>query len=183
MKTQNTLLKVLTVATLTAILTAAAAILDNSTGRVSAFNPQPDPPAFGAFGITHEQTARLNARVFVNDDRSTERLSPVVIEFDFHDTEDNLISSMVHTVAPGHAAFLDLNGGTLPIGGDGMRAEFQPSIKILDNPNGNRVQVIPSGEIFDNFGPDAGKSRMGLTTCNHNETLVRDNQKAKRVRR
>lgn len=182
MKTRNTFSKVFGLAALAACLVATAAILDKSTGRVSAFNPQPDPPAFGAFGITHEQTARLNARVFVNDDRSTERLRPVVIEFDFEDSEDNLIRSMVQTVEAGHSAFLDLNGGMLPIGGDGMRAETQACIKMLNNPNGNRVQVILSLEVFDNFGPDAGKTRMG-TWANHNETLVRDNQKAKRVRR
>jgi len=128
--------------------------------RVKAFNPQPDPPAYGLFGITHEQTARLGARVFVPDSAQTERLRPVVLELEFHDIEDNSIRSVSLTVQPGHGAFLDLNGAEVP-GSDAVRVEYQPCVTVLDNPNGeNKVQVIPSIEVFDNFGPEAGKTRM-----------------------
>jgi hypothetical protein len=175
MKMKGTSLKTVTVAAFAAILIIMVALQDKSIGRVSAFNPQPDPPAFGAFGITHEQTARLGARVFVPESESSsqEGLRPVVIEFDFHDTQDNLIRTIVQTVEPGHAAFLDLNGAETPAS-DAIRSELQPCIKVLSNPNGDKtVQVIASLQTFDNSGPDAGKSRMGWTT-NHNETFVRD---------
>src|SRR5215813_5233861 len=111
MQSRNVFSKALGFVLLIGVLVAIASIWYAT--RVRAFNPQPDPPALGAFGITHEQTIRLNARVFVPESDSTpnERLSPVVIEFDFHDAEDNLIRSIVQTVAPGHSAFLDLNGG------------------------------------------------------------------------
>ena len=60
MKVRNALLKVVSVVAFAAAVVGAAAILDEGTSHVAAFNPQPDPPAFGMIGITHEQTARLN---------------------------------------------------------------------------------------------------------------------------
>ena len=115
-----------------------------NASRVKAFNQQPSVAAFGAFGITHDQTARLAARVFVPESNSapSERLRPVVIEFDFHDGEDNLIRSLVQTVEPGHSAFLDLNGGEIPRS-DVSRTEYQPCVRVVDNPNReSRVQVM-----------------------------------------
>ena len=162
---------------LVALMGVAALIIANwQTTGVRAFNPQPDPPAFGAFGITHEQTARLSARVFVAD--PTKPIQPVEVEFNWFDSMGNLVGDSTQTIQPGQAAFLDLNGATLPIGGDGMRGQIEPGLKILNNPNGRKVEVIPSFETFDNSGPDAGKSRMGFN--NHNETLVRDSQNHER---
>jgi choline dehydrogenase-like flavoprotein len=86
--------------------------------------------------------------------------------FMFHDSQGNLVADSVQTVQPGHSAFLDLNGAETP-GSGSIRSELQPCIKILGNSNEpNTVQVIGSLEVFDNFGPDAGKSRMGWS--NHN---------------
>ncbi|PYS38564.1 MAG: hypothetical protein DMF71_16630 [Acidobacteria bacterium] len=159
---------------LVALMGVAALIIANwQTTGVRAFNPQPDPPALGAFGITHEQTARLSARVFVADRDSTKPIQPVEVEFIWSDSMGNLVGDSTQTIQPGHVAFLDLNGATLPIGGDGMRGQIEPGLKILNNPNGGKVEVIPSFETFDNSGPDAGKSRMGIT-YNHNETLLGD---------
>jgi hypothetical protein len=183
MKARNTSSRIFAVAVLAAILIATAAMLENNiTRRVFAFNPQPDPPAFGAFGITHEQSARLNVRIFVPESASAsnERLRPLDIEFMFHDSQGNLIADLVQTVQPGHSAFLDLNGAEIP-GSEAIRSELQPCIKILGNSNEpNKVQVIGSLEVFDNVGPDAGKSRMGWS--NHNETLVRDTATKQRQR-
>src|SRR2546422_10941571 len=58
MKARKVLSKIFTAAALAAVLLAAIAVLDRN--RASAFNPQPDPPAFGMVGITNEQTARVN---------------------------------------------------------------------------------------------------------------------------
>ena len=60
MKARNTFSKVFGLAALAASLVATAAILDKGTGRVSAFNPQPDPPAFGLVSLNPGQTLRLN---------------------------------------------------------------------------------------------------------------------------
>ena len=60
MKVRNTFLRVVSLVAFAAAVFGAAAIFDQGRSRAAAFNPQPDPPAFGMIGITHEQTARLN---------------------------------------------------------------------------------------------------------------------------
>jgi hypothetical protein len=189
----NRLSKALSVMALAAILLAAAAIWDNSTSRVSAFNPQPDPPALGMLGITPEQTARLN--VINWGDRSGPIPSgdrPVQVELSFFDSQGNLLLRSTETLMEGHAAFLDLNGATLFPSGDvgdavglSNRAEIRGGVQVLGpipEPDRNTLNLVPTLEVFDNFGPDAGKSRMGWTS-NHNETLVRDTARAKSGRR
>jgi hypothetical protein len=155
------------------IFGALAGIAILKSDRVKAFNPQPDPPAFAAIGITNSQTALISARFDVDESRRG-TANPVTVQFLFRDMNGNELASSVQTIAPEHTALLTLNGGMLGLGGDGMRAELQPSIKILNNPNERSlVRITGAAEVFDNFGPDAGKSRLGAW-ANHNETLMRD---------
>ena|SRR5438552_1884704 len=58
MKTRNASSKVIIVSVLAGILIATATLLDRI--RVSAFNPQPDPPAFGLISLNPGETLRLN---------------------------------------------------------------------------------------------------------------------------
>ena len=167
-----------TLALVTLIVAAGATIATWTASSVSAFNPQPDPPAFGAFGITHQQTALMSVRLDADEGR---RARPVRVELLFHDSDGNVLAHTEQTIEPEHSVSFALNGAEQPIGGDGMRLTFNPCVKVLNNPNHDgQARLIGSLEVFDNFGPDAGKSRMGLTTVNHNETLLRDLQNRKR---
>ena len=180
MKVRNVLLKVATVVAFAAAVVGAAAILDQGTSHVAAFNPQPDPPAFGMIGITHEQTARLNVvnwgDVNPGPCRSSGEVQPgpcrVEVEFIWFDSQGNVLLRSTETLMPGHAAFLDLDGGTLPRdtgppSAGGNRTQVRAKIRLLDDPN---LAPVPQGdrnlaatvEVFDNFGPDAGKSRFAV---------------------
>ena len=190
MKVRNALLKVVSVVAFAAAVVGAAAILDQGTSHVAAFNPQPDPPAFGMIGITHEQTARLNVVNWGDGpvpqgDRSgpiPDGDRPVQVELIFLDSWDNMLRRSTETLMPGHAAFLDLDGATLPRdtgppSAGGNRTEIRAKIRLFEDPS---LSPVPQGglnlaatvEVFDNSGLDAGKSRMGFN--NHNETLLRD---------
>ena len=122
MKVRNVFLKVVSLVAFAAAVVGAAAILDQGRSRAAAFNPQPDPPAFGMIGITHEQTARLNVVNWGDGpvpqgDRSgpiPDGDRPVQVELIFLDSWDNMLRRSTETLMPGHAAFLDLDGATLP---------------------------------------------------------------------
>ena len=182
MKVRKLFLRVLSVIVFAAILMSTVAVLDKSS--VKAFRPVSDPCPnclnFGMLGITHEQTARLN---IVNwgdgpipaGDRSTPVPSgdrPIRAELIFLDSWDNVLRRSTETLMPGHAAFLDLDGATLPRDSGpptagGNRTQIRAKIRLIEDPN---LQPIPSGdrnlaatvEVFDNFGLDAGKSRFAL---------------------
>ena len=189
MKVRNVFLKVVSFAAFAAAVIGAAAILDQGRSRAAAFNPQPDPPAFGMIGITHEQTARLNVNwgdVNPGPCRSRGEVDPgpcrVQVELIFVDSQDNVLLRSNETLMPGHAAFLDLDGATLPRdtgppSAGGNRTQVRAKIRLVEDPS---LSPVPQGglnlaatvEVFDNVGLDAGKSRMGWQ--NHNETLLRD---------
>src|SRR5215467_3764366 len=182
MKMTMILRRVTCVMALATSLVIAALIV--ARNRVAAFNPQPDPPALGMIGITSEQTARLNVArldpIPIGD-------RPVQVELMFFDAQGNLLAHSTETLMPGQAAFLDLDGATIlpgSAGSAGTRAEIRGEVRMQPVPTGDRpnINLTPTLEVFDNFGIDAGKSRMGWTT-NHNETLVRDKPTTKRRRR
>ena len=187
MKVRNVFLKVVSFAAFAAAVVGAAAILDQGRSRAAAFNPQPDPPAFGMIGITHEQTARLNVVNWgdVNPGPCRSRggeVDPgpcrVQVEFIWFDSQGNILLRSTETLMPGHAAFLDLDGGTLPRdtgppSAGGNRTEIRANVRFVEDPSiRNAGNLAATVEVFDNSGLDAGKSRMGFN--NHNETLLRD---------
>ncbi len=142
MKTRNTLLKVLTVATLSAVLMAAAGIIDRD--HVSAFNPQPDPPAFGMLAVTHGQTARLN----VVDTMDVPPGPCREVELMFLDSEGNIRQRSVQCVMSGHAAFLDLNGNFLELTDN--RAEIRGKVHLINPPERTMTNLVATIEVFDN---------------------------------
>ena len=145
MKTRNAVSKLLTVATLAAILIAAAAILDK--GQVTAFNPQPDPPAFGMVGITHAQSARLNVA-----DTSEVQPGPCrQVEMTFFDGEGNVLMRSSQCLMPGHAVFLDLNG--ISVVGTSPRTEIRATAHLIEprsESDRNRFKIAATLEVFDN---------------------------------
>lgn len=159
--------------TLAAAIIFAAAIWNNSAGPVSAFNPQPDPPAFGMIGITNTQTARLNV-VRVQPTPAGDR--PVRVELSFFDSQGMLLLRSTESLMPGHAAFLDLDGATLMMpraAADSFasdRAQIRGTVHIIQSiPVGesNTLNLVPTLEVFDNAGIDAGKTRMGWSGPGH----------------
>ena len=191
MKVRNTFLRVVSLVAFAAAVFGTAAIFDQGRSRAADFNPQPDPPAFGMIGITHEQTARLNVVNWgdVNPGPCRSRggeVDPgpcrVQVELIFVDSQGNVLMRSTESLMPGHAAFLDLDGATLPRdtgppSAGGNRTEIRAKIRLFEDPS---IQPVSQGdrnlaatvEVFDNSGLDAGKSRMGWQ--NHNETLLRD---------
>ena len=173
MKVRNLFLRVLSVTMFAAILISTVAVLDKSS--VKAFRPVSDPCQnclnFGMLGITHDQTARLNI-VNWGDQPVPSGDRPVRVELIFLDSWDNVLRRSTETVMPGHAAFLDLDGATLPRdsgppSAGSNRTQIRAKIRLIDDPN---LQPVPIGdrnlaatiEVFDNFGLDAGKSRFAL---------------------
>ena len=147
MKTRNPLFKVFTVAALSAILIAAAGIIDRD--HVSAFNPQPDPPAFGMLAVTHGQTARLN----VVDTMDVPPGPCSEVELMFLDSAGNIRQRSVQCLMSGHAVFLDLNGDFLELIDN--RAEIRGKVRLIDPPERTMTNFVATIEVFDN---EAGRT-------------------------
>ena len=131
-------------------------------------------------GITHEQTARLNVVNWGDVSgpcRSRGDVQPgpcrVEVEFIWFDSQGNRLARSVQTLERGHAGFLDLDGATLDWSGPGdrmasNRTQIRANVRLYEDPS---LQPVPSRnaanlaatvEVFDNFGPDAGKSRFAV---------------------
>jgi hypothetical protein len=134
--------KVITVAVLASILIATATLLDRT--RVSAFNPQPDPPAFGMLAVTHGQTARLN----VVDTMDVPPGPCREVELMFLDSEGNIRQRSVQCLMSGHAAFLDLNGNFLELTDN--RAEIRGKVHLINPPERTMTSLVATIEVFDN---------------------------------
>ena len=142
MKARNASSKVITVAVLAGILITTATLLDRT--RVSAFNPQPDPPAFGMLAVTHGQTARLN----VVDTMDVPPGPCREVELMFLDSEGNIRQRSVQCLMSGHAAFLDLNGNFLELTDN--RAEIRGKVHLINPPERTMTSFVATIEVFDN---------------------------------
>ena len=152
MKARNASSKVITVAVLAGILIATATLLDRS--RVSAFNPQPDPPAFGMLAVTHGQTARLN----VVDTMDVPPGPCREVELMFLDSMGNIRQRSVQCLMSGHAAFLDLNGDFLELIDN--RAEIRGKVHLIDPSERTMTNFVATIEVFDN---ETGRTSFVLT--------------------
>ena len=145
MNPRNASSEVIAVAMLAGVLIATAAILDRS--RVAAFNPQPDPPAFGMLGITHQQSARLN----VADTREVQPGPCRQVEMTFFDGQGNVLMQSSQCVMPGHAVFVDLNGISLV--STTPRTEIRAKVHVIEppgDPDRSRNKLVATIEVFDN---------------------------------
>jgi hypothetical protein len=126
-----------------AVLAAALALLWPAL-RLKAFNPQPDPPAFGMIGIDPFSTARVGAICSAGPLPGGVPPGPCDVTMDFRDLNGVVVTQKTVSLMPGQGAFLDLMGSQQRI--SGRRAEYQPGIRPV-----GRGFVLGSVEVFDDF--------------------------------
>jgi hypothetical protein len=119
--------------------------------RVKAFNPQPDPPAFGLIGVDPFETARLNAVCADGPLPGEVAPGPCDIVLVFRDISGRALKQMTATLLPGQGTSLDLRGAEVlsPTAvGDfaGRRVDVHPWIR----PAG-RGFIFATVEVFDNL--------------------------------
>lgn len=121
---------------------AAALVAAGAWTTLVAFDPQPDPPAFGLISITPDQTIRLNAVCSAHGVRGVPA-APCRAELMFHDAAGNVLISQVVRLKPGQAAFLDysLVSRTTPL----ERVGIIPCVL----PDPARGRLLPTAEVFD----------------------------------
>lgn len=112
--------------------------------HVTAFNPQPDPPAFGLIGIDPSETVRLNAICADTPLPGGFPPGPCTLMLVFRDTSGRALTQMTATLQPGQGTSLDLNG--TQTGARNGRMEVQPYV----SPIGVGF-VLCSVEVFDTF--------------------------------
>ena len=76
---------------------AGALVVGAAWTTLVAFDPQPDPPAFGVISITPDQTIRLNAVCSEHGVKGTP--APCRAELMFHDAAGNVLASQTCTAA------------------------------------------------------------------------------------
>ena len=121
---------------------AAAIVLGTFCGTAGAFNPQPDPPAFGIVSINPDQTIRLNVVCW---EHSVGRSPPDPCsgELMFHDTAGNVVARQVYRLRPGGATLLDFSLG--PRTSPAVLVGLEPC--VIPDPTSGRA--LPTVEVFD----------------------------------
>ena len=113
--------------------------------RVHAFNPQPDPPAFGMIGIDPFGTARMNVVCAEGPLPGGIPPGPCDVTMQLRDVSGHVLKQMMVTLQPGQGAFLDQRGMDLPT--TSMRHTLlQPFI-----PQAGRGFILATVEVFDNL--------------------------------
>lgn len=128
--------KALTICTLIGIMMSAALAAD--------FNPQPDPPGFGMFGLATGQTARLNVYV----DRATGIPPfPWQVTLYFLNGDGRVVTEQTFRVIDGESAFLDYTAPLMPLG---LRQRLRPIVIVEPDARGNRPGFRPVLEVINN---------------------------------
>jgi len=147
-KIQNTALKLLVLTVL-----ATAVTLLGATDASAALN---FTRSTGMFGITQNQTARLNV---MRDDPFFHDNPFLRVELSFIDGEGNILSQKVYDIEPGKAAFLDLKGRDI-MAQSGIRAQMRAVVKFVGTPDTRQLDnCIPTLEVFDT---QSGETRFLL---------------------
>jgi hypothetical protein len=125
-------------------LTAVAALwsLMGPSLRVQAFNPQPDPPAFGLIGVDPYSTVRLNAVCPDTPLPGGVSPGPCLVTLAFRDANGTVLSRAVKTLDAGQGAWIDWNGAQNVRG----RTEIQPSVPAI-----SAGFALITVEVFDNM--------------------------------
>ncbi|PWU02710.1 MAG: hypothetical protein C5B51_20375 [Terriglobia bacterium] len=125
------------------VLTAAGGlVLLWPVFSVKAFNPQPDPPAFGLIGIDPFETARLNAVCADTPLPGGAQPGPCLVSLAFRDTSGRVLTQVTQSLQPGQATSLDLNGAQVAM--RGSRFEVQPYV-----PSNGSGYVMVTTEVFE----------------------------------
>lgn len=129
-------------------------------GSIYSFNPQPDPPGFGFFGLARNQTARLNVAyigyhnppAFHNPPSNMPGAANVTIQF--VNGDNRVMAESRQTVEYGQTVSFDYPAGALPAG---LRQRLRPVVIVTPDPSGIAPCVMPSLEIINN---DTGKTSV-----------------------
>jgi hypothetical protein len=108
---------------------------------VQAFDPQPDPPAFGMVSVRSGEAIQLHA---VCSEHGIGRVAPkaCAAQLMLHDEAGNVVAKQDVRLKPGQGATLEYS---LPIGAGLERVGIIPC--IVPNPLGGRV--LPTAELVD----------------------------------
>jgi hypothetical protein len=129
--------------TMLALSVTATAILAAVT-TVWAFNPQPDPPAFGLVSILPDQTIRLNVVCFEHPVNG-HAAEPCRGDLMLHDIAGNVVARQSVRLRPGEGAFLDFTGNSRT----GVPAVDRLAIDPCWIPADRSGRGIPTVEVFD----------------------------------
>lgn len=137
----------------------AATITTWNTPQAKALSQHVEPLAFGMFGITHGQTARLNVvdTSVINSDVPPGPCRAV--ELMFIDAGGNVRGRSVECLMPSRAAFLDLNGSFLEM--SSLHIEIRAKVQVLEpDRNGHPFNLVSTVEVFDN---ETGKTSFVMS--------------------
>ena len=140
MKARHTVLKSIAVLTLLTIGTAWA-----QNPASEAIKPQ-IVELTGMFGITQNQTARLN--VF-NGGSGDPGDDDDKIELSFVDGDGNILSQKVYELGAGKSAFLDIRGVEVPRTTTN-RTQMRGIVRYVGTPDTRTYMWTPTLEVFDN---------------------------------
>ena len=121
---------------------AGSLIVGAAWTTLAAFDPQPDPPAFGVVSITQNQTIRLNAVCSEHGAKGVPP-GPCRAELMLHDAAGNVLVSQIVRLKPGQTTFLDyaVDLRTPPL----ERVGIIPCVL----PDPERGRLLPTVEVFD----------------------------------
>jgi len=109
----------------------------------------------GMFGITQNQTARINVTrddpFFQGDPGDDDR-----VELTFVDGDGNILSQKVYELGAGKSAFLDLRGSDLPRT-ETRRTQIRAMVRYIGTPDTRTYMWTPTVEVFDN---ESGETRF-----------------------
>jgi hypothetical protein len=122
---------------------AGVLVVGATWATLVAFDPQPDPPAFGVVSITPDQTIRLNVVCSEHGVKGTPP-DPCRAELMFHDAAGNVLASKIVRLRPGQATSLDYTIG--------VRTEALQRVGIVPCvlPDPEQGRMLPTAEVFDN---------------------------------
>lgn len=120
--------------------TGETTVLD--PGSIYGFNPQPDPPGFGFFGITRNQTARLNVAYIGFQNSPADRPAPLNITLRFVNDNGNVMAESRQSVEYGKTVSFDFPAEA--------RQRLRPVVIVAPDASGIVPCVMPSVEVLNN---------------------------------
>jgi hypothetical protein len=134
------------------------ALLPCGAARAEDFNPQPDPPGFGMFGITRGQTARLQVAVVGIDQHNPpdDRPGPWRVTLSFYNGDGRVLAQSFQSVEMGQAASLDFVAPVMPLG---LRMRIRAAVSVDRDAAGIAPCVKPAVEVLNT---DTGRSAFIL---------------------
>ena len=138
--------------------TGQTSVLD--PGSIYSFNPQPDPPGFGFFGIARNQTARLNVAYIGYHNPPGDHNppafvpAPASVRLQFVNGDGRVMAETTQLVEFGKAVSFDFPAGAFPAG---LRQRLRAVVIVTPDASGLAPCVMPSVEVLNN---DTGKTAV-----------------------